>query len=76
MYEKLHTDYREKISEDDFNWIKNEIEILRKPDRTKSNVIKRKEIIKYLYNTLGMPFYKIGKLLRRDSTTVMHHFYN
>ena len=76
FYEQIKMDYRKEVSNADYAWMRNQIELLRKKNRSKDNVIKRRELIKYLYDKLDMPFYKIGRLIRRDATSVMHSYYN
>lgn len=75
FYRELQNKYHDQVSKSDFEWIKKELVILRKMDRSKYFVIRRQELIKYLYDELSMPFYKIGRLLKRDPTTIMNSYY-
>lgn len=72
FYEKLEEDYKDIISEADYNWLKMEIEELSKPDRKKRFVIRRRILIKYLHDNLKMSFYQIGRVLQRHHTSIVN----
>lgn len=76
FYRDLETKYSEMVSTADYRRIKKEVVELRKMDRQKSNIIRRRELIKYLHDELNMPFYKIGQLLKRHHTSVTHLYYS
>lgn len=67
--------YRNNIEEGDYIWLKGEIIKLREKGREKENIVQRRELIRYLYDELGFPFYKIGSLLHKHHTTIMHNYY-
>jgi chromosomal replication initiation ATPase DnaA len=68
--------YTQKFKNDpSFNDLIQDIEILSRASRKKENVIKRRILIRYLYDELGIPFEKIGFLLDRDHTSVMNLYY-
>ena len=52
-----------------------DIESLSKPSRKEEEVIKRKALIRYLYDELNLSFLKIGVLLHRDHTTIIHSYH-
>lgn len=68
--------YTQKFKNDpSFNDLIQDIEILSRANRKKESVIKRRILIRYLYDELGISFEKIGYLLDRDHTSVMNLYY-
>ena len=51
-----------------------DIKDLSKPNRDQESVIKRDALIIYLYDELQISFPKIGALLNRNHTTIMHSY--
>ena len=57
------------------NDILKDIKELSSQKRDKLSVRKRDYLIKFLYNELHLPFTRIGVLLNRDHTSIMHSYY-
>ena len=63
------------LLEDNGN-LKHEIEILRKRDRSGITSRKRKILITKLHEEFEFSFKRIGELLERDHTTIIHLYHN
>lgn len=52
-----------------------EIEELSKQDRRRKTVIKRRILVRYLYDVLELPFFQIATLLDRDHTSIRNLYF-
>lgn len=76
FYRDIEEKYKDKISEADYNWLKEEIAYLSEDNRNKELVIRRRVLVRYLHDKLGYPFYRIGQICNRHHTTVMNLYYD
>lgn len=75
-YKKIKTEYEKnlkKILNHNFTF---ELERLSVHNRTKEFTIQRYILIKYLHDKLKYSFSEIGRLLKRDHTTIIHIYKN
>lgn len=68
--------YQKKFKSANLEDLMEDINILRKPDRRKEAVTKRRLLIQYLYDEIEMPFYRIAKLLDRDHSSILNLYYD
>ena len=54
------------------NHINEEVRLLKKPDRTIETVYARALLVKYLVDNKKMKYSEIGRLLKRDHSTITH----
>lgn len=68
--------FESKLQVDNFQKFSKEIEKLSIQNRSAETVEKRRLMVRYLRNTLGLSFLKISFLLRRDHTSIMNLYYS
>lgn len=68
--------YKSKFGKATLQDLMDDIKELRKPNRSKEVVLRRKYLIKFLYDELEVPFFRIGNLINRDHTSVMNLYYS
>lgn len=71
LKEKYKKRFHDKLSQ---KHLLEDIENSSKMSRKKEDVIKRDALIRYLYEELEIPFFKIAVLLHRDHTTIIHSY--
>ena len=73
---EIREKYTKKLSTLGMKDVFEDIKELAKHDRRAETVAKRAILVKFLHDKLGIPFYKIGSLLNRDHTSIIHLYRN
>lgn len=68
--------YSKKLAKLGMKDVFGDIKELSKQDRRAETVAKRAILVKFLHDKLGIPFYKIGSLMNRDHTSIIHLYRN
>ena len=72
----IESDYLPAIQEMTYEQIHKEAEKLSVRNNSKKMSLYRKAIVKFMYENLRLSFSFIGKLMKRDHTTIMHLYEN